>query len=116
VLAVCFTDATDYQKWAAFGEWRLDGADSLIEPGVSTGHYHYYDRFDCCVEHKRLSSVVSRTISKQNVIVAYFSNVAFVDTTRDTSYRHRLTFITAKQILGVLSFHVVAPGSVKNCG
>jgi hypothetical protein len=56
-------------------------------------------------KHKGLSFVLAVAISQRHIVVCDFTDVSFVYASGDGSNVYELAFVSAKQILGMLSFH-----------
>jgi hypothetical protein len=64
-------------------------------------HYGFYGS----EEHKGLRLIVSIAITQRNVVVGYLDYMTLVDATGHTLDIYDLTFVAAKQIFRMLSFH-----------
>jgi hypothetical protein len=68
-------------------------------------NYHYDERFYSVKKHECLGFVIAPAVTKQDVVISYFADVSLVYASRNALDVHELSFVSAKQILRVLSIH-----------
>src|SRR5882672_1199267 len=69
----------------------------------------YNDRLNRIEEHKRLRFVFGIAVGERNVVVGYLDYMALIHAAGEAPDINELSFIPAKQIFRVLSFHFDAP-------